>query len=422
MKGKTAALAALLALGALPVLLPSAAAQVPHPLDLSREERSAIAALQAAAAGYDRGAQDGALAAARAAARGAGARHAISHYQLEIGRARGDAAMQSQAVDAMVEGGLATNAELPALLAHQAARAFSAGQTDRTDRLLARIIELQPNNPVALADYGQFKSRVASRGQYLVADRTQAAALFARAIAASEAAGRPAPQAWYLRALTTSYDSTRPPVGATQLAPQAVAFARGLVTRYPSRFNWRDALLAYRDLSAGDPTLDLDIRRLARASEAMLGERDYMESAEALNRANLVGEAKAVLDEGVAGGMLDAAKPAVAQLIATVNRRLAADRAGLARLRTQAQAGTGAAARAAGDAHYGYGQYAEAAELYRLALQKGGEDANLINARLGPALALAGRRPEAEAALRAVTGPRADLAGFWLAWLARRPA
>jgi len=41
---------------------------------------------------------------------------------------------------------------------------------------------------------------------------------------------------------------------------------------------------------------------------------------------------------------------------------------------------------------------------------------------LGASLALAGRRPEAEAALHAVTGPRADLAGFWLAWLARRPA
>ena len=55
------------------------------------------------------------------------------------------------------------------------------------------------------------------------------------------------------------------------------------------------------------------------------------------------------------------------------------------------------------------------------ALQKGGEDANLVNTRLGAALALAGRRAEAEAAFRAVTGPRADLAGFWLAWLARRP-
>ena len=72
--------------------------------------------------------------------------------------------------------------------------------------------------------------------------------------------------------------------------------------------------------------------------------------------------------------------------------------------------------------HFGHGLYAEAAELYRAALQKGGEDPNLVNTRLGAALALAGRRPEAEAALRAVTGPRADLAGILagLAVAARR--
>ena len=81
-----------------------------------------------------------------------------------------------------------------------------------------------------------------------------------------------------------------------------------------------------------------------------------------------------------------------------------------------------AAAREAGDAHMGFGEYAAAVELYQAALQKGGEDANLVNTRLGAALALAGRRAEAEAAFRAVTGNRADLAGFWLAWLARRPA
>ena len=91
-------------------------------------------------------------------------------------------------------------------------------------------------------------------------------------------------------------------------------------------------------------------------------------------------------------------------------------------LRTRAAAGTGAQARAAADAFFAFGQYADAATLYQAALQKGGEDPNLVNSRLGAALALAGRRPEAEAALHAVTGPRADLAGFWLVWLAHRPA
>ena len=76
-----------------------------------------------------------------------------------------------------------------------------------------------------------------------------------------------------------------------------------------------------------------------------------------------------------------------------------------------------------GDAYYGYGQYAEAAELYRAALQKGGEDPDLVNIRLGAALALAGQRAEAETAFRAVTGgPRAELAQYLAALAGQRPA
>jgi len=72
-----------------------------------------------------------------------------------------------------------------------------------------------------------------------------------------------------------------------------------------------------------------------------------------------------------------------------------------------------------GDAYYGYGEYGPAAELYRAALDKG-MDAGVANIRLGAALAMAGQRAPAEAAFRAVTGPRAELAQLWLLWLSRR--
>ena len=45
-----------------------------------------------------------------------------------------------------------------------------------------------------------------------------------------------------------------------------------------------------------------------------------------------------------------------------------------------------------------------------------------VNLRLGEALALAGQTNEAQAALQAVGGQRAELARLWLAWLAQRPA
>lgn len=426
MKGSTALIAAFLAMGGLPLAATPVAAQPgPRALTLSREERGALAALQAAASSPDGAAQDAALAAARPLARGADARYAFGHYQLQIGRARGDNAMQANAVDLMVDSGLAQGDELAGLLANQAMRAQLANDLPRTDRLLARIVELQPGNARALADYGQFTAArlIFASPAAAMTYRTNAVSLFQRALAANQAAGRASPQAWHLRALALAYDGTRPPPGGNSMtfAPAAVALARALVAAYPSPINWRDALLVYREL-APDPTLDLDIRRLARAGQALTGERDYFETADAFAQAGLIGEAKAVLDEGLARNMIETARipPPLAARVSA--RAVAADRAALPGQRARAlAAASGASARGAADALFGHGQYAEAADGYRAALQKGGDDANLVNLRLGAALALAGRGPEAEAALRAVTGPRADLAGFWLAWLARRP-
>jgi hypothetical protein len=425
MKAMTVLIAGLLATGGLSFAAPRAEAQgSPRALDLSREERAALTSLQAVAAGGDRAGQDAALAAARAAVRGAPGRYALAHYQFQIGRGRGDMQMQTQAVDALVESGLATPEELPGLLSFQAGRALAAGNSEQTDRLLARLVQLQPNNPAALVDYGQFTANQLPRARPAAAERirSNAIALFQRAFAANEAAARLSPEGWHLRALAIAYDGTRPPVANMSFAPAAIALGRTLVAAYPTPTNWREALLVYREL-APDPALALDIGRLMRASQALSGERDYMEFADSLAEANLVGEAKAVIDEGVARNMVETSRvpPRLAPRIAA--RAVAADRAALPGLRARAQAGaTGAAARVAADNYFSYGQYAEAADLYGLALQKGGEDPNLVNSRLGAALALAGRRPEAEAALRSVAGPRAELAGFWLVWLAKRPA
>jgi tetratricopeptide (TPR) repeat protein len=402
-----------------------ASAQQPTPpraLTVSVQERAALQALETAAAGMDRAAQDAALAAARTAARSAEARYALAYYQLRIGQARGDPQMTAQAVDALASSSVTPASDMPGLLLNQAARAWFAGEEQRADRLLTRAVELSPNDAVVVADLAQMKARFAgalrmgNREQEAVAMYRQAVTLLQRAIALQGTAGQAAPESWYQRALALAVEG--------RLQAESVAVARTLVAAYPSAINWRDALLVYRQAQTPDPALDLDIRRLMRAAQALSGERDYIEFAEALGRANLFGEVKAVLDEGVARGMLDANEAIVRQLSTANNRRITADRAGLARLRSQAlsPAGTGAQARAAGDAHFGYGQHAEAAELYQAALQKGGEDPNLLGTRLGAALALAGRRAEAEAAFRAVTGPRADLAAFWLAWLARRPA
>jgi hypothetical protein len=53
-------------------------------------------------------------------------------------------------------------------------------------------------------------------------------------------------------------------------------------------------------------------------------------------------------------------------------------------------------------------------------LQKGSVDANVVNTRLGIALAMAGHKAEAETAFKAVGGARAEVANFWLIWLGQR--
>jgi hypothetical protein len=179
--------------------------------------------------------------------------------------------------------------------------------------------------------------------------------------------------------------------------------------------------MIYRDVGAPDPTATLDSWRLMRAAKALSGERDYLQFAQALDAGGQAGEAKAVLDEGVNAKMVDPTKSTFKELIAASGKRSTAIRAGLGTRRTAAMAAaTGTDALAAADTLFGYGDYAEAATLFRAAAQKGSVDANLVNARLGMALAMAGQRAEAEVALRAVTGPRANLASLWLAWLGQR--
>ena len=60
--------------------------------------------------------------------------------------------------------------------------------------------------------------------------------------------------------------------------------------------------------------------------------------------------------------------------------------------------------------------YPQAVELYKIALQKGGVDANVVNIRLGEALAKSQQKDAANQAFATVTGPKQTLAQFWTLW------
>ncbi len=372
---------------------------------LSPEESAAISPVVQAVQAEDWATAGAGLPAAQAAAQSPYARYVIGQLQFAVGRGTQNTQLQSQGVDSMMASGGAPAEALPSLLGLQAEFAIQAQNWAAAEAPLTRLLESDPNNVQRMTTLGQVKLRLNKA--------SEAQALFQRALEASTAAGQTPPEDLYRRILATAYEARQP--------QQALEISRQLVQAYPTEANWRDALLIYRQLGNPDVQLDLDARRLMRVAGALESEADYVEYADQLNRAGLPGEVKAVLDEGVARGKLRAGG-AHADLLARANSAVAEDRAGLAGQRAAALAASEVrSALALADAYAGYGQYDDAIALYRAALGKSGADANLINMRLGAALSASGQRAEAEAAFRAITGPRANLAGFWLIWLERRP-
>ena len=200
--------------------------------------------------------------------------------------------------------------------------------------------------------------------------------------------------------------------------PSAVGLSRQWVAAYPTPANWRDALRVYRKVGGPDSTGMLDALRLARATGALQGDSDFFAFAEGASGSS-PGEARAVLEEAIAAKQIDPTKPLFKDMMTTLKASRVMSLNELPQLAAEARAAPAArlALRTA-DAYYGYGQYAKAVELYRAALAKSGADASLINLHLGMALAGAGDKAGATAAFNSVAGPRAELAKFWLVYLA----
>lgn len=382
---------------------PAAAAAAQPQFNLSRAERAALNPALAAVAASDWPTATTALTAAAAAARGNDAKYLVGQIRLRIGISTNNTQMQSQAVDEMLASGSAPQAQMRALLENQLRFATAAGDTAKMARANAALDALNPNDP------SRFTRQAAARAA--ANDVPGAIALYQQAIQAQQAAHQPIPEEWRQQVAALAYRTHQ---------PQTVGYMREWLAAAPSPVLWHDTLTIYAELNNADPSLKLDTYRLMRAAGAMRGERDFIEMSEAARSARAFGEVKAVLDDGLGRNLITANQGFARERLAEVNGRVTADRASLPTERAAATASRDALLpMRLADGYFGYGEYAPAAELYRLALSKGG-DASTLNIRLGAALALGGDRAGAETAFRAVTGPRAELAQLWLLWLSTR--
>lgn len=237
-----------------------------------------------------------------------------------------------------------------------------------------------------------------------------------KAVAAETAAGRKAPEAWYSYAVSKAY-------GAGQ-HEQTTAWLQKSLVAYPTPQNWRKALLVYREgtEAKGGVKLDrgqqLDLFRLMRATKSLADRGDYLEYGNLAYQAGLPQETKAIIDEGRATTKVPTTDSTATGLINDSNTALKSEGT-LASFEPRAKAApNGKLAAGTADGYLATGNTAKAIEFYRLALSKGGVDTNEVNLHLGAALAQAGQKAEAKTAFQAVsTGPRKDIAGFWMQYL-----
>jgi tetratricopeptide (TPR) repeat protein len=351
-------------------------------------------------------AKDTAGFAAKSAAAHAAAKSPDEHFlasQVDLksaAKAKNEAGMGT-ALEAMIGTGVFPQDQLGPAYTTLGKVRYNLKQFPQAVAAFQKAVELQPGNTEAVALLSQARS--------VGATPTEAVADLQKAIVQQTANGGKAPEELYKRAISLAYKAK---------LPSTPEISRQWVAAYPTATNWRDAIGIYRNMSNVDDQGTLDLFRLARAAKALNGEADYDRYAYAALMKGYPGEAKAVIDEGIAAGAVDAKKSPFKEMIQTANQKASGEAATLDSAASKALAGgTAKSALTTGDLLYGYGRYDKAAELYRAALKRPGADASLINLHLGMALARSGDKAGATAALNAVTGSRAEIAKYWLAYL-----
>jgi tetratricopeptide (TPR) repeat protein len=387
------ALALALVVGSAMIGVPASAKEKgPPPLKISDAVRKPLAEEQAARQKGDTTTALAKLQEAKAAAQSADDKYAIGGETYAIGQITKDNGQLADGIDMMLQSGKVPADQQALFYVNLGKLAYMGKQYQKADTALTQAIQLNTTDADAYAILAETKNQL---GQPAAAVST-----IQQAATSMTAKGQPVPADWYARGIS---------IGLTGKVPATVDLTYSWLATYPTKSNWRDALVIYRDINKVDPELDLDINRLQRAAGALKGERDYADYAEQ-TYLKFPGEAKAVIDEGVAAGAINlATSRGSKELQGIAAGKIAADKASLTKTAT-----TGRGALGTADAYAAYGDYVSAISLYKQALAKGGVDADVVNLRLGAALFKSGDKEGAKQVLAQVHGTRAPVAKYWI--------
>jgi tetratricopeptide (TPR) repeat protein len=338
------------------------------------------------------------VAAAQAVASTNEDRYLIAKLQLTAALANNDTAAMSSALDAMAASGVLDPAKTAELYSGLGGTLLNAKQYPQAAAAYQKAAALNPQN----ADV----QRLLGISLFEAGQKGAAVAPLQKAIQASNATGQKASEDLYKIAVQAAFDAR---------SPAANDIARQWLAAYPSPDSWRNSIAVYRGLNQPDAESTLDLMRLLQAAGALNQPSDYAIYISDAAEQNNYNEAQAVLDAGIAAKVIDPASAEFRGIVSGMKARPKATAADLAAATKSAQ--TGMALLHIGDRYYAMGDYAKAAELYRMAQGKPDVDSNIAKLHIGMALARQGDKAGAMAAFNGVTGPRSDIAKYWLTYL-----
>jgi tetratricopeptide (TPR) repeat protein len=277
---------------------------------------------------------------------------------------------------------------------------YKAKQFPQAVAAYRKAVSLEPNS---IEDQQILAQALISAGQ-----KDEGLAALQRLIQVQSSGGHKADETLYKSAVAAAYEAK---------SPVAVGLAQQWVTAYPTQSSWSDAIAIYRNLNMGDEEATLDVLRLKQAM-GMLNAKDYADLAGAATDQLIFAEAQKVLDAGLTAKMIDPTSASGRDLVSVLKVKAKPTAADLAE--ATKVAATGKALMRIGDNYAALGEYSNAVAAYKAAMAKPDGDAALANLHIGMALARSGDKAGATAALNSVTGARADIAKYWLTYLAQK--
>ncbi len=350
--------------------------------------------------------------AARAAAKTPDEQYTVAQFALNVAQASGDQGKLAVALDEMIATGEAAKQLTPDASAkfywYQGQFAYVGKNYPKAEAALVKALangSTEADAPALLAD-----------SQYRNGKPAEAVATLVKVMDARAATGQAVPSEWYARGADMA--------SRAKLPAEFQKIATAWLTAYPDPQNWHDSLFIYRQLASLSGEPDLDLLRLSRAVGALplAAQSNYVDYALAVYL-RFPAEAVDVLEEGVAKGKLvPATSQNTREILALSKPKLGPDKASVPAAVTSAKGAkaTFKSVMTTADLLYGYKDYAQAAEMYKLALTKPTPNADQANFRLGLALKQAGDKAGATAAFGAVqAAPYAALAGYGKAWASK---